>query len=97
MEKMEVKVVQKGKRTKTIKERKNEWGVVNGEGKEARRMAILGGLKDGEEEDGDQAAEMEEVVEDGSMTVPTAPAVQETTEVNGMVEREDIAEEDKIT
>lgn len=104
MEKMEVKVGKKGKRTKTINERKSEWGVVNGDGKEERRKAIFGELKDDEwqdVEDGAEDGEMEEVVQDHSIAMPASvvPTLPEPAEINGNVEHEadDLSQEDKIT
>lgn len=104
MEKMEVRVGQKVKRSKAINERKHEWGVVNGEGKEARRQAILAGAKDDEEEEGWQDVEdgegeekMEEVVENGATMVPAVPVQPEPAATNTVVEEVTIDEGDKIT
>jgi hypothetical protein len=104
MEKMEVKVGQKVKRSKAINERKNEWGVVNGEGKEARRQAILAGVKDDEEEDawqdvedGEGEEKMEEVVENGVMSVPEVAVQPGPAATDAVVEEVTIDEGDKIT
>jgi hypothetical protein len=103
MEKMEVRVGQKVKRSKAINERKNEWGVVNGEGKEARKQAILAGAKvEGEEDgwqdvdDGDEG-KMEEVVENGASAVTAVPPQPELPPANAEGEVETVQEEDKIT
>lgn len=104
MEKMEVKVGQKVKRSKAINERKSEWGVVNGEGKDARKQAILAGTKvEGEEDgwedvaDGKGEGMMEEVVENGASSVTDVPPQPEITPTSAVVKSEAIQEEDKIT
>jgi hypothetical protein len=102
MEKMEVKVDKKGKRVKLINERKSEWGVVNGEGKEERRKAVLSGLKNEDDEWQDvEGGGMEEVVQDGSMAAPV-PAVATYSEAAETIEfvgheQETVNDEDKIT
>ena len=103
MEKMEVKVGQKMKRVKTINERKSEWELVNGEGKEERRKAIFSGVKIGKEgdwqdvEDGGEEGEMEEVVKNGTMTAPAVHPQPELAVVNDVADQEALDEEDKIT
>lgn len=102
--KMEVKVGQKAKKSKAINERKNEWGLVNGEGKEVRRQAFLAGAKVEGEKDGWQDAEdeeseekMEEVVENGAVTKAARPVQPELAVTDAVVEDETVEEEDKIT
>ena len=104
MERMEVKMDQKVKKVKHIKERKSEWSIVNGEGKEERRKAILGGAKIGEEDDewqdvqdGDEVGKMEEVAENGPVATPAVPVPVASAETNGVADLETIEEEDKIT
>lgn len=106
MEKMEVKVGLKMKRHRVINERKNEWGVVNGEGKEARRQAVLRGVKGGEEEeeggwqDVEGGDDEEEVVGDDAVALPAVPAQlaqAEAATTNGVAVDETVNEEDKIT
>jgi hypothetical protein len=101
MEKMEVKVGKKGKRVKTINERKSEWGIVNGEGNEERRKAVLGGLGNEDEWQDVEGSEMEEVVQDGSMAAPV-PVVATHSEASETIEvvtheQETVDDEDKIT
>jgi len=107
MEKMEVRVGQKMKKGKAINERKSEWGVVNGAGKEARRQAVLAGLKNDEDnawqdvEDGDEEGKMEEVVENGALTVPSpvpiVPVSVDLATIDAVASEETIGEVDLIT
>jgi hypothetical protein len=107
MSKMEVKVGLKVKRSKVINERKGEWGVVNGEGREARRLAVIGGAKDeddwqdveeGKQEGEEEGGEMEEVVVHDNVVAAPAGAIQpELPVANTGIQDETIDEGDKIT
>ena len=88
MEKMEVKVGLKVRKSRVIHERKGEWGVVNGEAR--RRRDVVGGLSDGGEredgekewqdvdgeEEGEEGEKMEEVVHDDGVVGIAAPVVE---------------------